>query len=128
MMDWSIGIEKRNYGIRFGGSVVPRELLRTIFLIIPVAGVLLFHLWVRNQVNLIGYEINRLSEREDSLLRTQEKLLSEEARQQSPGVIENIALNQLGMSPLRPEQLLVSRPLVDPAERSLMAMTDRDGH
>ena len=131
MVDWATDIERRNYGIRVGSGIAASELLRAILLLVPIAGVLLFQLWVRNQVTILGYENSELSKMEDALLRTQEKLVLEEEQQQSPRVVENLAVGKLGMVPLQPEQLLIPRIPSTPSDhsgRSIMAMVNRDEH
>ncbi|MDR1726696.1 MAG: cell division protein FtsL [Acidobacteriota bacterium] len=126
MKDWVGGVERRNYGIR-GGNGATRDLVRGILLILPVAGVLLLHLWVRNQATLIGYEIRELAERRDELQREQVKLKLEAERLQSPGVIEDLARNQLGMVPLRTGQLLRAPAAAARAGDADMAMAAGQG-
>ena len=121
-MDWAPGIERRNYGIRNRSGIGLRELLWAFFLLAPVAGALIFQLWVRSQIIKTGYEIQELSRLEESLTRTHEKLIVKEEALQSPERIDRIARGRLGMEPLRPEQVLA--PLIPhvPVDRSTMAM------
>ena len=128
MVDWATDIEKRNYGIRVGSGIAASELLRAILLLVPIAGVLLFQLWVRNQVTILGYENSKLSKMEDDLLRTQSKLVLQEEEQQSPRVIENLATNKLDMVLIQPEQLLMPSISNIPSDRSIMAMVNLDEH
>jgi cell division protein FtsL len=107
MTDWAAGIETRNYGIRseIDGYMLS-ELMRSIVALAMVAGALLFFSWVRSQIVSIGYESQKLFAEEESLLRTQRKLILEEETLRNPERIDAIARNQLGLVPLRPNQLI----------------------
>ncbi len=128
MMDLACEIETRNYCIRH--KTDPRilmELLRTILSIALVAGVFLFYSWIRSQIVNIGYENQRLLEAEESLLRIQQSLILEEETLKSPERIDAIARNQLGMTTLRPHQLILPKaPDLEKSSASTMAMTNSD--
>jgi cell division protein FtsL len=127
MTDWVYyGIEKRNYGIRRKNGIGARELLRALLLLIPVAGSLVFLLWVRSEITDTGYRIQKLSQQEESLTQTREKLVVKEGVLQSPDRIDRIARGRLGMEPLRPEQVLTSGTFSNPADNSVVAMTNRN--
>lgn len=118
MTDWADGIELRNYGIKCViDSRVLSELVRTIICLAMVAGALLFYSWIRSQIVSTGYESQKLFASLESLQRTQKKLILEEEELRSPERIDIIARNDLGMIPLRPNQLIM--PQLKEAERSI---------
>ncbi len=128
MTDWADGIETRNYGIKseIDASVLS-ELMRTIIALAMIAGALLFYSWVRSQIVNTGYEGQSLFAAEESLLRTQKKLILEEETLRNPERIDLIARNDLGMTPLRPNQFIL--PQFQDVERGLsntMAMADSE--
>ena len=124
MIDWASGSEKRNYGIKRKTGISVRELFWAFFLLLPITGSLIFHLWVRSQITDTGYKLQELSLLEESLTRTQEKLVFKEEKLQSPERIDFIARNRLGMTPLRPEQVLSPGTPFVPVDRSAMAMAN----
>jgi cell division protein FtsL len=110
MTDWADGIELRNYGIKCVIDLgVLSELVRNTICLAMIAGALLFYSWVRSQILSTGYESQRLFAEEESLLRTQKKLKLEEESWRTPARIDNIARNELGMTLLRPNQLILPR-------------------
>lgn len=108
MIDWANGIETRNYGIKSktDGRIV-WELVLTTAALALVAGSLLFYSWVRSQLVDTGYKTQKLSAAEETLQRTERKLILEEETLTNPGRIDLIARNNLGMAPLRPNQLII---------------------
>jgi cell division protein FtsL len=131
MTDWADGIETRNYGIKCViDARILSELVRTIVCLAMVAGALLFYLWVRSQIISIGYESQKLSVLEESLRRTQKNLDLDEETLKSPGRIDMIARNQLGMIPLSPAQLILPQ-IQDPGrsipDRLAMAVSEPMG-
>ena len=112
MTDWADGIETRNYGIKNEIDVpMLSELMRIIVALAMVAGALLFYSWIRSQIVNTGYESQSLFAEEESLMRTQERLVAEEETLRNPERIDIIARNDLGMAPLRPNQI---DPAADP--------------
>jgi cell division protein FtsL len=129
MTDWADGIETRNYGIRSEVDMgTLSELMRTIIALAMVAGVLLFYSWVRSQIVNTGYESQNLFAEEESLLRTQKRLMLEEETLRNPERIDVIARNNLGMTPLHPGQLVVPQIQdVEPGVYNAMAMAEFKG-
>ena len=122
--DWHHQIEKRNYVVkRKKKGITARELLRVVFLLVPIMGTLTFHLWVRSEVTETGYKIQELVKHEESLLKARGKLIVREGVLQSHERINRVALSQLKMEPLRPEQILTTRFQHIAGDRSKMAMT-----
>jgi cell division protein FtsL len=134
MSDWADGIETRNYGIKCKIETgMLMELIRTFVVFALVAGAFLFYSWIRIHIVSTGYEIQKLFAQEESLLRTQKALILEEETLRNPKRIDIIARNELGMSPLRPNQVIPLRvrddgnslsdamALVDTKERKLEA-------
>ncbi|MGH8247054.1 MAG: cell division protein FtsL, partial [Gammaproteobacteria bacterium] len=107
MVDWAGNTEISNYGIKremdFRNLM---ELLWIILTLLVLAGVLIFHSWERSQIVNMGYESQRLQAIEESLLRSQRALILEEEILKNPQRIDGIARQELGMSPLRPDQIL----------------------
>ena len=125
MTDWVSGTEKRNYGIRKKNAINARELFWVLFLLVPVTGSLIFHLWVRTEITDIGYKIQELSMIEESLVRERAKLLVKEENLQNPERIDHVARARLGMEPLRPDQVLSPGTPFVRGDRSVMAMVSR---
>ena len=128
MTDWADGIETRNYGIKseIDGSMFS-DLIRTIVPLLMIAGALLFYSWVRSQIVNTGYESQSLFAEEESLLRTEKKLILEEETLSNPERVDLMARVGLGMTPLRPNQFIL--PQSQDAERGLsntMAMADSE--
>lgn len=126
MTDWADGIESRNYGIRNEIDVhMLSELVGIIVALAMVAGSLLFYSWTRHQIVNTGYESQNLFAVEESLLRTQGRLILEEAVLSDPGRIDLIARTELGMAPLHPRQLIFSQiPDAEHRRSDAMAMAD----
>jgi len=126
MTDWIYETENRNYGIKKKTGINARELFWTLFLLIPITGTLIFHLWVRGQITYTGYEIQKVSRQEETLTRALEKLVVKEEILQSPERIDRVARVRLGMAPLRPDQVLTPRTPYVPDDRSVIAMVNRE--
>jgi len=125
MIDWVQGTENRNYGIRKKNGINARELFWALFLLVPITGSLIFHLWVRSEITDIGYRIQELSSAEESLVRERAKLLVKEEGLQSPERIDRVARARLGMEPLRPEQVLSPGTPFVRGDRYASAMVSR---
>jgi cell division protein FtsL len=72
-----------------------------------LAAAALFHAWVRTQVTEEGYRLSRVSAENQQLLREREHLTLQAALLKSPGRIEQLAREKLGMGPARAEQIVV---------------------
>ncbi|MBN2317654.1 MAG: cell division protein FtsL [Acidobacteria bacterium] len=108
MTDWADGIEIRNNGIKCViDARILSELLRTIIALGLIAGALLFYSWVRSQIVYIGYETQNLFEDEEKLLDMQDNLIAEEETLTSPERIYTLATRDLGMTKLRPNQMIL---------------------
>lgn len=107
MIDWAEETADRNYGIgRKTDRRCVSELLKIILSLVAVSAALLFCSWVRSQIISIGYESQKLLAVEESLLRDQKGLILEEETLKNPERIDSIARNQLGLTPLHPNQLI----------------------
>jgi len=112
MTDWSSGIEIRNYGIkRVTDSRNLAGLLCMTLVLTVLAGVLVMYAWQRSQIIELGYQSQRLMELEATLLRVEKALVLETETLKDPARIDTIARDLLGMTPLRPHQLI---PAVSP--------------
>ena len=124
MTDWIYESEKRNYGIKKRTGINARELFRILLLLIPVTGAFIFQLWVRSEITDTGYKTQELKRIEESLTKTQEKLIVKEEILQSPERIDRIARGRLGMEPLRPDQVLAPRTPYAASGNSVVAMAN----
>jgi cell division protein FtsL len=126
MTDWADGIETRNYGIKNELDVpMLSELMRIIGALAMVAGALLFYSWIRSQIVNTGYESQGLFAEEEALMRTHQRLVLDKEYLKNPERIDTIARNELGMAPLHPYQIILSK--IQDGERSVsneLAMTD----
>ncbi len=107
MIDWAEGTEAKNYAIR--RDINARNLLELLLVSLSigiVAGVLVFHSWVRIRIVDIGYEEQQLSAEEQALRKIEEGLNLEEQTLMSPDRIDAIARNELGMQSLRASQVM----------------------
>jgi cell division protein FtsL len=108
MTDWAEGIEARNHAIKNEINInMLSDLMRIIVSLALLAGALLFYSWIRNQIINAGYESQNLFAIEESLQRAQKRLTLEEETLRNPERIDSIARNDLGMAPLRPNQLIL---------------------
>ena len=123
--DWADGIEDRNYAI--GRETDFRHMadpLWTILALSLLAAVSLFHSWERSQIVSLGYENQRLQALEEALLRSEKSLVLEEATLKDPERIDGLA-RMLGMSPIRPNQLLpVAYPEIEAPADALASQGD----
>jgi len=125
MTDWAEGIETRNYGIKSEiDAGMLSELMRTIVALMMVAAALLFYSWVRSQIVSTGYESQQLFTTEESLLRTQKRLMLEQEMLSNPERIDVIARIDLAMTPLRPNQLILPRTEDIERTANTMAMAE----
>ena len=67
----------------------------------------LFHTWVRTQATEEGYRLSRLSAEHQQLLRERERLTLQAAQLKSPGRIEKLSRELLGMGPAPTERVVV---------------------
>ncbi len=109
MIDW---VQKKtivNHGIRRKtDSRILKELFKITLGPIVLATVLFTLSWERSRLVNIGYESQQLHIKEESHLRAQSALILEEETLKDPQRIDAVARNVLGMSPLRPHQILSS--------------------
>jgi cell division protein FtsL len=126
MMDWAGGTEARNYGIRRAtDSRNLSELLQIVLFLVAIAGVLSFYLWIRSQIINVGYQNQQLNAKEEALVRVQARLILEEQTLKNPERLDVIARTDLGMIPLRPNQL-ISPPTkdADPGSSNTLALAN----
>jgi len=125
MTDWADGIEIRNNGIKCViDARTLSELLRTIIALVMIAGALLFYSWVRTEIHLTGYDSQRLFTAEEQLKEIQKNLILEEEKLENPTRIDQYAREELGMTKLRPSQLIL--PPLQTGDRGIsnsLAMT-----
>ena len=83
-------------------------LLFTLLMLFLIGGSL-FHVWSRIQVIQLGYEISNALKEGRTLAEANKKLRLEIATLKSYGRIEKIAVEELGMTKPRPDQVIVIR-------------------
>ena len=77
------------------------------FACVLLASAALFHAWVRTQVTEEGYLLSQLHQRNQELLDERAHLRREAAGLTRPARIEQLAREQLGMSPAKAERIVV---------------------
>jgi cell division protein FtsL len=82
------------------------DLLRIIFSVLMIGGVLLSYAWIRSQIVEMGYEEQSLQAQEKAILRVHINLILEEETLKNPERIDRIARNDLGMVLVRTNQLV----------------------
>src|SRR5205809_6147251 len=109
MVDWAQERAISNNGITpKTDSRSLRQLLWLTLGPIMLAAVFVVLLWERSQLVSIGYETQRLMGAEETLLRVQKTLVLEEETLKDPARIDAVARGILGMTPLRPRQVLAA--------------------
>ena len=107
IVDWSADVETRNYKIsRCTDRRNLMDLLASILCILMIAGALVVSLSIRSRIYNLGFQVETLKEQEKNLLSHQNKLIIEEETLKRPQNIERLARMELGMEPLRPNQIL----------------------
>ena len=107
MTDWSSGFEIRNYGIRrVTDSRNLAGLLCMTLVLTVLAGVLIMYAWQRSRIVELGYQSQQLMDQEQALVRVEKTLILEAETLKDPARIDEIARTQLGMTPLRPHQMI----------------------
>ena len=128
MTDWADGIETRNYGIKseIDASMLS-ELLRNIIPLALIAVALLFYAWVRSQIVSTGFASQSLYAKEQTLLRDKKQLDLQKDCLKNPRNIDDRARNELGMIPLRPNQVILPQMQdLDGGLSNTMAMADSE--
>ena len=111
MLDLAAGMENRNFTLRKTADI--RTLLESLKTILPlamIAGALCFHVGIRGQNIQIGYQSQRLKEKEQNLLRIQQHIIVEEQKIMDPRSLEAFAKNDLEMIIL-PANRIIPAPL-----------------
>ncbi len=123
MMDWSDGVEVRNYRIQRRTDVRSyTDLLVGLLCILLIAGALVGYMWMRNRIVYIGYEVQRLRNQQAELERDQDNLILLEAVLKNPQRIDDIARHQLGMEPLQPDQRILGFQDIDAGSPAALAL------
>jgi len=123
MMDWSPGVESRNYRIlRRSDRRGLLDMLSSILCILGIGGALVAYLWSSNRIMNMGYEAGRLQEAEKALLRTHNSLILEEETLKTPQRIDFFARTSLGMELLQPNQLISGFRGIEADRAAVLAM------
>ncbi|MDM7997487.1 MAG: cell division protein FtsL [Acidobacteriota bacterium] len=107
MVDLAKGVAVRNYGLK---NTPDSEIMRESFLMfLPlavIASVFTFQIWVRSQTVHLGYQTQELRAQREELLRDRQHLVVEEQTLKSPKWLDEIAIKELGLVVVRPDQVL----------------------
>jgi len=98
MLDFAAGIESKNYGLRNTSDL--RTLLDSLKILLPlvtIAGALSFHIWICSQNIEIGYQNQKLNEKEEGLVNARNQLILEEQTLKDLQKLEILALGEMGM-------------------------------
>jgi hypothetical protein len=107
MLDLAAGVESKNYDL--SKTMDPQILRECLWLILPLAAiaiVLSFQIWIRSQVIHIGYQSQDLRKQEEVLKRNRQQLIVKKQALQNPKWLEAMASNKLGMTILKPDQII----------------------
>jgi cell division protein FtsL len=108
MVDLAPGMEARNYGLKKApNSRNLWESLKILFPFMMIAGALSFYIWLYSETLLIGYQTQQFNEEKDDALQIQQQLILEEQTLISPERLDLIARSDLGMVPLKANQLII---------------------
>lgn len=83
--------------------------LITLLMIAPIVALAFLSVWQRNEIIQVGYEIGTLQKERKRLRQAQRELRAEVENLTAVERIEQIASNQLGMEPPKPEQIVFLR-------------------
>ncbi len=92
----------------------PKEANRNLmFVVLVLAGVFvacsLFYVWSHHQILSLAYDTSEAAREEQALLKENKKLRLELAALKSPGRIERVASQELGLVTPQKEQLIIVR-------------------
>lgn len=94
------------YLVRERGRRRWHDLLRVVLLIVPLGTALFAYTWIHLETLEAGYRIDRLEGQLEKTLTHERRLRLEAARLSSPGRVESLASQQLGMEPPRLDQMI----------------------
>lgn len=123
MNDWAGADEDRNYlMLRIARLQGRANAVAIVLLLAAGAGGPLAHLRFRTQIAAVEHEDQKIRSEMEAEMRTREKLISDEQDFKNPEHIDEIARAELGLGPLKANQIL-GPPKVDPirAERQELA-------
>lgn len=100
--------------ISFPTEAKPKEVNRNLIFVALVVGLVfigcsLFYVWSHQQIIALGYEVSQATREEQDLMQENKKLRLELAALKSPGRIERMALQELGLVSPQKEQLIIVR-------------------
>ena len=111
MLDFAVGIEAKNYGLRKTSDLrTLLDSLKILFPLVVIAGALSFHIWVRSQTIQFGYEYQQLNNQQEDLLNLQKILVLEEQTLKDPKTLEILAMGDLNMIIPPADRIILSTP------------------
>jgi cell division protein FtsL len=94
------------YLVRERGRRRWHDLLRVVLLIVPLGTALFFYTWIHLETLEAGYQIERLEGALEKTLGRERRLRLVAARLSSPGRVEELAHERLGMVPPSLDQMI----------------------
>ena len=91
--------------VRF--HVTRRQVVVTLMMLICLMGTGIGYVWSNFERTQIGYDLSQLKKEEMRLTEINQKLKLELATMKSPQNLERLAIQKLGLSPPKPEQIIV---------------------
>ena len=83
-----------------------RDLFRVVFLVVPLGAALFSYTWIHLETVESGYQIERLERELEGVLERERQLRLEAAHLSSPGRLEELARQRLGMVAPKLEQMI----------------------
>ncbi len=87
--------------------ITRRQVIITLMMLICFMGTGIGYVWSNFERTQIGYNLSQLKKEEMRLQEINQKLKLELATLKSPQNLEHLAIQQLGLSPPKPEQIIL---------------------
>jgi cell division protein FtsL len=87
--------------------ITRRQVIITLMMLICFMGTGIGYVWSNFERTQIGYDLSQLKKEEMRLQEINQKLKLELATLKSPQNLEHLAIGQLGLSPPKPEQIIL---------------------
>jgi cell division protein FtsL len=88
-------------------NITRKQVIITLMMLICFMGTGIGYVWSNFERTQIGYNLSQLKKEEMRLQEINQKLILELATLKSPQNLEHLAIQQLGLSPPKPEQIVL---------------------
>ena len=88
-------------------NITRRQVMITLLMLICFMGTGIGYVWSNFERTQIGYSLSQLQRKEMRLKETNQKLKLELATLKSPQNLQRLAIQKLGLSPPKPEQIIL---------------------